>query len=447
MIRRLALALLVAAAPGLAQAGDPIAFIAPTAPAADNGDRIANTAWVRSFVAAGLPLGAGQIFIGNASNLATAQTPSGDWTISQAGVATLASTIAAGGPTGSATVAPIITYDVKGRLTAVSSATITPAVGSITGLGTGVAAAMAVNVGSAGAFVTFNGALGTPSSGTLTNATGCPVGTCISGLAANIAAWLATPSSANLRAALTDESGTGAAYFQGGDLGTPSAGVLTNATGLPIGSTINTLALNRGGTGQTTQQAAFNALAPTATVAGSINYWNGTNWVKLDGNAVGTKILQEDASGVPSWVAAGTGTVTSVATGNGLSGGTITTTGTLTIDTTAMTTFTPTIACSAGGSSTVTSANGRTKQWGKIVFIQFKVVISATTCAGVMTATINGFTAGSTDYTLSGRETTATGTMWTGTLLSGGTTVAFQKYDGSGAVAGTFVLTGWFETN
>lgn len=41
--------------------------------------------------------------------------------------------------------------------------------------GTGVATALAVAVGSAGAFVTFNGALGTPTSGTLTNATGLPV--------------------------------------------------------------------------------------------------------------------------------------------------------------------------------------------------------------------------------------------------------------------------------
>lgn len=45
----------------------------------------------------------------------------------------LAAIISAGGPTGSATVAPIITYDAKGRLTAVSSATITPAASSITG--------------------------------------------------------------------------------------------------------------------------------------------------------------------------------------------------------------------------------------------------------------------------------------------------------------------------
>lgn len=46
------------------------------------------------------------------------------------------------------------------------------AVGGITGLGTGVATALAVNTGSAGAVVLFNGALGTPSSGTVTNLTG-----------------------------------------------------------------------------------------------------------------------------------------------------------------------------------------------------------------------------------------------------------------------------------
>lgn len=44
----------------------------------------------------------------------------------------------------------------------------------ITGLGTNVATALGVNVGSAGAFITLNGALGTPSSGTLINATGLP---------------------------------------------------------------------------------------------------------------------------------------------------------------------------------------------------------------------------------------------------------------------------------
>jgi hypothetical protein len=57
--------------------------------------------------------------------------------------------------------------------------------------GTGVSTALAVNVGSAGAFTTFNGAGGTPSSMTLTNATGLPIGTGISGLGTGVATALA----------------------------------------------------------------------------------------------------------------------------------------------------------------------------------------------------------------------------------------------------------------
>lgn len=52
--------------------------------------------------------------------------------------------------------------------------TVAPSVGDVTGLGTGVATALAVNVGSAGAPVVNGGALGTPSGGTLTNCTGYP---------------------------------------------------------------------------------------------------------------------------------------------------------------------------------------------------------------------------------------------------------------------------------
>ena len=72
---------------------------------------------------------------------------------------------------GSATQTPVFTTNASGQVTAVTNTTITPAVGSITGLGTGVATALAVNTGSAGSFVINGGALGTPSSGTLTNCT------------------------------------------------------------------------------------------------------------------------------------------------------------------------------------------------------------------------------------------------------------------------------------
>lgn len=55
--------------------------------------------------------------------------------------------------------------------------------------------------------------LGTPSAGTLTNCTGLPIATGVAGLGANVATFLATPSSANLAAAITDETGSGALVF------------------------------------------------------------------------------------------------------------------------------------------------------------------------------------------------------------------------------------------
>lgn len=116
---------------------------------------------------------------------------SGDATAAAGGAVTLKNTgPGATGPLGSATVAPIITIDAQGRVTALSSATITPALGSITGFGTGVGAALAINIGSAGAPVLLNGALGTPSSGTLTNTTGFPTAN-LAGLGAGVAAALA----------------------------------------------------------------------------------------------------------------------------------------------------------------------------------------------------------------------------------------------------------------
>jgi hypothetical protein len=74
-------------------------------------------------------------------------------------------------------------------------------------------------------------ALGTPSSGTLTSCTGLPISTGVSGLGANVATFLATPTSANLISAVSDETGSGSLVFATSPtLVTPSIGVATGTS-------------------------------------------------------------------------------------------------------------------------------------------------------------------------------------------------------------------------
>lgn len=77
--------------------------------------------------------------------------------------------------------------------------------------------------------------------------------------------------SAGLRAALSDESGTGNAYFQGGDIGTPSAGVATNLTGTASGLTAGTVTTNANLTGDVTSSGNATSIASGVIVDADVN--------------------------------------------------------------------------------------------------------------------------------------------------------------------------------
>ena len=95
-------------------------------------------------------------------------------------------------------------------------------------------------------------ALGTPASGVMTNVTGLPVATGISGLGTGVATFLATPSSSNLAAALTDEAGSGTVAFTNSPtFVTPTLGAAA-ATSIAFADALVGSALATAGTSATT---------------------------------------------------------------------------------------------------------------------------------------------------------------------------------------------------
>jgi len=171
------------------------------------------------------------------------------------------------------------------------------------------------------------GPLGTPSSGTLTNATGLPVSTGISGLGTGVATALAagvtgsgnivlatsptltspvlgvaTATSMQVAGGFYSTSSSGFTYtdgivvdyvtnngrisvgsgdgitFYNGGVGNTSLGSVSSSGTwtLPTLNLTNALGITYGGTGQTTASAAFNALSPITTT-GDLIIGNGTN--------------------------------------------------------------------------------------------------------------------------------------------------------------------------
>lgn len=159
----------------------------------------------------------------------------------------------------------------------------------VTTTGTGVITALGVSVGSAGALVTFNGALGTPSSGTATNLTGTAAGLTagtasavavggITGLGSGVATWLATPSSSNLASAVTGETGSGALVF-----GTTPSFASTLGVGAATAST--------SGAG-----VSFPATQSASTDANTLDDYEEGTWTPTDGSGAGLSLTITDAT-------------------------------------------------------------------------------------------------------------------------------------------------------
>jgi hypothetical protein len=210
---------------------------------------------------------AGQILVGNAGNTAYAkQTLSGS-----GATATL-------GATGVLT------------LSAIPNATLSNSAITIAGTSTSLGGSITLDTITG---VASNGFIKRTGANTLTNSV----------FGTNVETFLGTPSSANLRAALTDENGTGAALFDSSTsatfitpiLGTPTSGNLANCTGYK-----------------------FTSLSDTAGA--------------YAGNAGKAIRVNAGESALEYFSAAGSGTVTNIATTSPITGGPITTTGTIALD-------------------------------------------------------------------------------------------------------------------
>jgi len=112
-------------------------------------------------------------------------------------------------------------------------------------------------------------ALGTPSSATLTNASGLPIASGVSGLGTGVASFLATPTSSNLASAISDETGSGALVFgTSPSFTTPSLGA-ASATSIVV-PTIT------GGSG-TTQSLIYRSTSGNGTTGADHIFQVGNN--------------------------------------------------------------------------------------------------------------------------------------------------------------------------
>ena len=159
--------------------------------------------------------------------------------------------------------------------------------------------------------------------GTLPVANG---GTGITSMASGVATFLGTSSSANLRAALTDETGTGAAVFATSPtmvtpaLGTPSALVATNASGTAANLTAGTVTTNANLTGDVTSSGNAATLVLSNLTGAAINVAaDSIPFLDADGSATRIESIADLATAMAGTnLTASSGQLVAAAPGAGL---------------------------------------------------------------------------------------------------------------------------------
>ena len=228
------------------------------------------------------------------SGLVTNATHTGD--VTGSGALTLASIIVAGGPTGSTSVVPVISWDAKGRLTVVTTATITPASIGAQAAGTyasGTGSASGTNTGDE-TLATIKSKLGISTlsgsnTGDQTLPTTLP--------ASDVYAWAkAATKPAYTAAEVGAPSGSGT--HSGSSSGT-NTGDQTNISGnaatASSAATVNASNAQQNGdgwwrsSGATGWYSATYAVGIYATEAGNVRTYNGANFI-AGGTVTGTNL-------------------------------------------------------------------------------------------------------------------------------------------------------------
>jgi hypothetical protein len=174
--------------------------------------------------------------------------------------------------------------------------------------GTGVATALGIDTGTSGAFVVNGGALGTPSSGTLTNVTGLPLTTGVTGLLPIANGGLAasvSPTTAGNTIFSTD--GTNWSSTQKIVQATSISTATTSFTGATSGASTTLTASSVTGTIQVGQVIAGTGIAAGTTITAFGTGTGGAGTYTISPASTGTvsgtiTVVGVDFTSIPSWV-------------------------------------------------------------------------------------------------------------------------------------------------